>query len=754
MGKFHRFVAPTYTGAPTLPVAPSTVSFEGTLYNLFNVTSGGTGAGGSAFADDAKGSGPNAGTLMVAFGEDATSSNANRGLKALAENTDVIDDILHRDIAMPVRTSVVTPVAPVPSIALPAATFVGNSGAYPLDMLFELVDAQDREIINPATGAKITVASIAGAAIGDGFSAGVVTLTLTEAIPTGQPYHLYYASRGDIATLPVDALTFIRVRGALEIAAEVEKVFSKIQAPSVIGQAWDATPFTTLYDLAYGGLGERYKRATVRDGANPAYHPAALTLDTQGAGGWYIRPLTGPGITAYSQAVVSNGTGSLGLGEHVLGANWGVVLQDTITATGVNPARRGAASSGFVFFGGLRRGPNDGTPSTPGLFSYYAGSRKSTSSIITGRTILGAGTTVTLNTSVMTLSGSNQFYKNEGGPNRASFALGIDIIRLSVAGVVHTVTVSSFSSATVGSICYLDGAIPNFAAGTPATILEVIQTTMFASDGGNNYWDFTQNGGIPGGADFKGFVFCSPPNDQLASPYTNEYARFFASDDTPLTIQNALSWGGYSQTFFKYFAHSYLTGDGGAYINGVLSSNGGASFFGGVTMDTLGVTGNITSGGTATFNAHQAIFNAGFTVNGGSVMGVTGSWRQLGGQKWYGQSTNSLAPTMDCDASSPFISWLLDAATPSGAGSNVVTMVLNNLTAGIFTSGRVFVAIRRTSGSLVNQVSFTCTGCTSVLDSSDALLSPITSGGTYWWDVYEGAIINGTVFWKVNRYRT
>lgn len=248
MTTFHRFVDPSYANAPVLGVGPATTAFDGILYNRFNVTSGGTGGGGSAFMDGAKGAGPNVGTYAVAFGEDASSSNANRGLRAVLENTDYLDDLFHRDIAIPLVTSVtVAGGGGDPSIVLPAGTFVGDVLTYPINMLFELVDSQDRELINNTTGNKIYVASIAGAAIGDGFSAGLVTLNFSENVPAGTVYKVYYSSRGNLATMPVDSLSYIRVRGAQEVGAEVEKVLMKLHGGS---QAWNANWDITIHDVS------------------------------------------------------------------------------------------------------------------------------------------------------------------------------------------------------------------------------------------------------------------------------------------------------------------------------------------------------------------------------------------------------------------------------------------------------------------------------------------------------------------------
>lgn len=217
MTTFHRFVDPAYSNAPVLGAGPATTPFEGILYNRFNVTSGGTGGGGSAFMDGSKGAGPNVGTYAVAFGEDASSANANRGFRAVLENTDYLDDLFHRDLAVPATTAdTLAGVGGDPSIILPAETFVGDTLTYPLESLFVVVDPLEREIIHPVNGAKISVASIAGAAVGDGFSAGAVTLTFNFPVPEGITYKVHYTTRGNLATISPDALFSPRIRSAEE----------------------------------------------------------------------------------------------------------------------------------------------------------------------------------------------------------------------------------------------------------------------------------------------------------------------------------------------------------------------------------------------------------------------------------------------------------------------------------------------------------------------------------------------------------
>jgi hypothetical protein len=107
---FHRLTDPAYFGG-----LPGTHDF----INNF----GGT----PSPADGAKVGGTYAGTYFIAFGEAATTSNSNRANKALAENTDFLDDIVHRDLAVPTIKSVVLS-SPTDEFVLPGDIFVGLPG--------------------------------------------------------------------------------------------------------------------------------------------------------------------------------------------------------------------------------------------------------------------------------------------------------------------------------------------------------------------------------------------------------------------------------------------------------------------------------------------------------------------------------------------------------------------------------------------------------------------------------------------------
>jgi len=207
---FHRLSVPSYYGG--LPGG----------YDYINNALVGT----PAAAGSQKSGGPNDGTYFVAFGDDATSNNANRPALALAENCDLLDDLMRRDLAIPTRTGDVLAGAPVPSIVITGPdVFLGAPGTpnttAGINTFLQLTDSNDNEIVDATGTAECKITAVAGGVPGAGFTAGNLTLTISPAIPTGKTYRVYYATRGNLATIPVEALSIIKIRGAEEVPAEL-----------------------------------------------------------------------------------------------------------------------------------------------------------------------------------------------------------------------------------------------------------------------------------------------------------------------------------------------------------------------------------------------------------------------------------------------------------------------------------------------------------------------------------------------------
>lgn len=211
---FHRLTIPSYYGG--LPGG----------YDYINNAGGGT----PSFADGQKIGGPNAGTYFVAFGEDATSNNANRSNKALAQNTDYLDDLMHRDLAVPQTLNNTAPPGGVSSLAFGMDTFVGVVGTpnttEGIMTFVKILDQNNNEINVGGTACAVT--SIAGAVVGSGFSAGPVTFNISPTIPAGTLYRVLYATRGNLSVVPVDALTYPALRNAQYLTVPFEDLVAQV----------------------------------------------------------------------------------------------------------------------------------------------------------------------------------------------------------------------------------------------------------------------------------------------------------------------------------------------------------------------------------------------------------------------------------------------------------------------------------------------------------------------------------------------
>lgn len=86
--------------------------------------------------------------------------------------------------------------------------YVGDSGADQLQDLFIVVNASDdTAIFNRSTQAYVSVTSITGATVGDGFIATNITLNFSTPVPQSTQYKVYYGKRSTLAAMPVEATT-------------------------------------------------------------------------------------------------------------------------------------------------------------------------------------------------------------------------------------------------------------------------------------------------------------------------------------------------------------------------------------------------------------------------------------------------------------------------------------------------------------------------------------------------------------------
>lgn len=123
--------------------------------------------------------------------------------------------------------------------AVAGTLYVGNSAKYTapaqelIDNLFQFLDEDYNEVMVDGAEVKVTaVANPPGADFGNGFFSGaVVTLTLSDTVPSGN-YRLKYSKGTTIATLPDDALITSDIRGLQEGSAENQKPMWAVCAPA------------------------------------------------------------------------------------------------------------------------------------------------------------------------------------------------------------------------------------------------------------------------------------------------------------------------------------------------------------------------------------------------------------------------------------------------------------------------------------------------------------------------------------------
>jgi flavin reductase (DIM6/NTAB) family NADH-FMN oxidoreductase RutF len=198
--EFHRLVAPTYTGG-----LPATHDFANDP-----ASNSPPGAGVPAPADGMKSGGPNDGVYFVAFGEDATANDVNRVSKALAENTDFLDNVIHRDLATPVIVTGLASGGGISSFVITGDVYVGDSVSYDDNYhrlrLVPLLDDNGAPIIietSPSVFEAVRITEIHDGAhttvVGNGFHTNP-TIEIAPALPAAYNYGYVYYARNNLKT--------------------------------------------------------------------------------------------------------------------------------------------------------------------------------------------------------------------------------------------------------------------------------------------------------------------------------------------------------------------------------------------------------------------------------------------------------------------------------------------------------------------------------------------------------------------------
>lgn len=573
---FHRLAVPTYFGG--LPL--------GFDYLNNPALSGGTGV--PVAMDNRKAGGPNDGTYGVAFGEDASSNFANRGIKALGENTDLIDDILRRDLAITARTDDVLAVAPVSSVIFTGGQGDVFVGAFGLpnnqanrDLLISVLDDSDNEIID-LFGAKVVASSIVDNNI---LSTNLVgtqasgffnspTVNFTPPIPAGTTYRIYYGERSNLATLPMDAFTTIKIRGAQEVNADIEKTLRDLHTTGGT-QAWDAPWDATIKALATAGLNGIYRRSTVEADFSPYNVP--------GSGASIFRDGIALTMRCRNIDLQNNGIGALTPYPDPVLACYRITLDSPSVTAGYDTTRGGN-------LGLYQESPYHNTfDINEGAFGYVAGPLllETISREIAADTLSGAGVVSRITPSTVALlnpdAGALDIdratvqvgagdYIWDGSHNQAiRYTDLIEVTDDATGDVIGTYGIQNFTTQHRIVLQALTGITPRLGPnGASYNVrLRWIQPTI--SIGGRLRAALNDSG-----MNLPHFAVCAPSmlTDSMGTEHFALNAAFFAADSNYNVASargTSLAWGGFDTSSGHWGLPGRLLGDGSIIASGGVS---------------------------------------------------------------------------------------------------------------------------------------------------------------------------------------
>lgn len=511
----------------------------------------------SADANGKKLGGANEGTYFLGFLDDGTSGNVNRAVAALANNTDYLDNLMQRSLALPIIASAAAPLSPVSSLTFPAGTYIeGYSGGVDaLDVLFSILDSNDQEIITSG-GTKVRITALTGPSPSDIFATGSFSATVSPPIPAGTAYKLYYAVEGTLANMSRDTFTKIKIRGAEEVSATVENLFRLLHGNS---QLWNDTweGGNTIYNITWLGLQGLYNKTTSKITATlPTFlGDYTDTLDTPAAGGYFIR--NGAAIVGYSG---NDNNSYSGYYTDPIGAIWKAAPLDSFdgnyTGAGtMNHADPISTTIGFAYLGSrategsVSAFPSPGAP--PSFAAFYAGSATDTVNNTTDlytRIYSGNPCTLAISTNniTITLTGTDSYFCSGTNPNvKSALVLGSDLllIRKDSTGEVRAVVITSISDATHGIGRLLDGGHDSAFVGS-CTIVKWVRSYFMVGDGASQFREVAS--GLTNPVKLRNFqVLQPPPNAAADNTDGGTYNAYFAARSNT-SSGKALAWGGYN----------------------------------------------------------------------------------------------------------------------------------------------------------------------------------------------------------------
>lgn len=497
---------------------------------------------------------------------------------------------LNQELAAVNVTADTTNVVPTPSFLISGTNipFVGDVALEPLINLFRLVDTQDQEIYD-ATGAVIRVASVAGAAIGSGFTTNNITLTFTSSIPAFTAFRIYYGIRRILSDLRKDTFTYPAIRRSPQVEQEVEDLFKALQDDAGI-PVWNATWLTSIGSLTRSGLDERYRR---KSGA------VVANIDTPGDGAVITRDGQAP--TTQATTVDQDYANDF---KDPFWAQWKTEIPGAISSYAFDGREDGGG--GFVSLVNRRHidTANDRTRPALSVAAFWTLlERMNNQSTLGGtptRTRIDpantTGTSLNPDAGVTDAArstielGTTDFFYNIA--LKSEVATAYDVLKITYPGgkppeayVITEIDPGGLGNARRAIVRTPGGGLPNFPSGVTTTgvSFQLLKTT-FHQGGGAGTWQ--SNLGSTQTVLLDHFMVAQPApvTDNPALEAIDYPPAFFAAGRSLTEAGNlqgftALMWGGYNPDLWRYDPLGGLRGDGS------ISTEG---------RNTLGLTSNRT----------------------------------------------------------------------------------------------------------------------------------------------------------------
>jgi len=605
MDYFHRLTEPTY-----FVFSDNGIAMEGgesgVTYDYINDPPGNGDPGASAPVNTGKhASGTNQGSYFIGYQDQATSANANRPAYAVAQGLEHIDNILHVALAIPTKSAMYTAGGSETSRAISDRIYRGTGA---ITDIYKIVDSSGNEILVNSSGIKCqvtAVAALSGSLSADGFYDGGVTFTISPAVPNGTNYHILYGARSNLARVSPDMFIRFLVESRMNISEVIEQRFRALHGVSPFDAsqfAWDDTWKSTIADLAFGGLNDRYGRTTVSNSGKPETWMNPNYDDSNIGSGHFIER-TGPALSVYTSI------GDLDGGTHSYTDPFNALFRSIFwTGKGVGTTSV-LGDVGFLVNGGRRRS-NDETEdyNAPGLASFLAVESKS---VANGTSAADFYTRLKgdANATISEVSGElevtltdadAEFY--DTGTTKTSIAVGHDL--LEIRGVWNDIAMPNIdipavfviSELVVGNnkkckVRQLSGKpVTDFVSSAVSVKVRWHAPYFSVGDGGPEYYEKI-NGTGTSKINLKGFFYSrgsllSATSGNRVSP---DPARFFAQDSS----STALEWGYHvndvtTATSAKYTPKGYLYGDGSIQTTKVKSSIYGTNAYGGALISLSG----------------------------------------------------------------------------------------------------------------------------------------------------------------------